>query len=240
MSGDDLSSGLRNDILVEGKTEAENKVRNFVAASDTSEPRREYIQDIRFGRESRDRYDAELEQLSDSYSHSVSSVEGDSKTLHYALLDTNSENIHTKTAAQSLIEKISARNQVDPRYLYFSYKIDVAPDRLIETSRHFEFEAFKRNQRIKKLIPLALLSSIIALILVDQYISSGLVGFRYYLFPFTISIVVFFYWRSINSAPKLPGILEYRGIRIFSLVSSMGTLFVEIGFRVLEMIGMPF
>ncbi|MCE7735099.1 MAG: hypothetical protein GPJ54_09495 [Candidatus Heimdallarchaeota archaeon] len=213
-------------ILKDGRLNSEFQLRNLIKLKENEGAERNYISDLRFSRDSRDRYTAELESLGQN-THHESTVSEDSKTLHYALQEYQNENLDTKSKALSVINRMSDRYNISLQSIQFSRSRHNDSTSIIENAKHYDDLTNSRQIQIQRTIFLSLSISIILLFLGSSFkitmpvliilISVGL-----------LQTMIIIYIKLINSDPNLPWVREYKALRFLNILTLLVSLIIGV------------
>lgn len=213
-------------ILREGRSNSEYQLRKIIEMKENEDVERKYISDLRLSRDSRDRYAAEVESIGQDF-HRDSTLSDDSKTLHYALQEFQSEDFDTKSKALSLINKMSEQHQISLRSIQFSWGLFNDPNHIIQSAQDYDSITKSRQLHIQKTILLSLSISLILLFLASSFkitipilIILASVG--------SVQLVIVIYIKLINSDPQIPWIKEYKALRFLNILTLIFSLIIGI------------
>jgi hypothetical protein len=199
-------------ILANGIVAGEYQLRQAIAKMETGEGVREYIQDQRLDRQSKDRYFAELDSINQEM-HYSGTTEDDSKTMDFAFKEYNSDNVELQSQALTVLGKISQRHHINTKFAFLAWRLD-GGYQLIENARYYEFEFHKRKEKILRFLVYCTLLGFILLLSSQLLLFSGFLGL-FFLLPVLIQFQLLVSWRNINTSPRIPDIEGYRAFQIF-------------------------
>jgi hypothetical protein len=199
-------------ILANGIVAAEYQLRQAIAKMETGEDVREYIQDQRLDRQSKDRYFAELDTI-DQEMHYSGTSDDDSKTMDFAFKEYNSEDVELQSQALTVLDKISQRHHINMKFAFLAWRLD-GGHQLIENARYYEFEFHNRKEKIRRLLVYCTFLGFILLLGSQLLLFSGFLSL-FFLLPVLIQFQLLVSWRNINTSPKIPDIESYRAFQIF-------------------------
>jgi hypothetical protein len=212
-----------------------DKVRELITRLDEeSEDERVYIEDYRLSRRSKDRYSAEIDQISskESSRHTptgkLNLMGEDTKTLSYAFQEYLSDDLHHKAQATGVISKIAKRHNIELEYVLYVLKYHPdQSDEYLELSRFYQTKYKQRKKRLNQII-IAVISLIIIQLIITQFSDDITWFYIMNVFLFTGMILILNYWKSLNKDPEIHNFQDFMGLRLFMWIFSILNLIVSI------------
>ncbi len=210
-------SDSKYSFLENGRLNSEYYLRNLIKQMESEGGEKQYISDQRLARESKDRYNAELESLGED-SHHTPTTKDDSKTLHYALLEYSNEDYDTKSKALTVISKISERYDITSRSIQFAWMKNHEDLSIIDYATEYDRLTEERQEKLQLEIFVSLLISLILLFIAASFVITTEI------LTILVSISVFQFLlvthiRLINRWPTLPWINEFRALRFLNILT---------------------